>query len=355
MARKVRLGESVSHQRLRITPLYSISDSVLDYVLFDETVAGTLIEVIEVSRGGSVPELLVRNRAKVRVLLPDGTTLIGSKQNRVVNVSIMLAPLSETVIPVSCVERGRWSFSSPQSSPSEYADKELRRQMCSEATEGLQREGKVQVSQSGVWCHVDKMLKGAGAYSPSNAYHAVHEKWNQQLSEYQERLPWPDNSTGVAVEVDGKVETIELFDKPDTLRRLWPRLLRSYAVGALASRGLDESRTACGTVAQSEVSAFLSRAVAGEAVKSAPLGAGTSLRISSLDSVGAALVCENQLVHLSVFANRNGGSSSATDMMSSRGETAPNPSPNVERPSETPPNPSPNAERPGRPWWRFWM
>jgi hypothetical protein len=333
--RNVRFGDPISYQRLRVTPLYSAGPPALDYLLFDDTVAGKLVEVLEVSRGGSVPELLVRNRAQVHVFLADGTTLIGSKQNRVVNVSILLAPLSETVIPVSCVERGRWSFSTPQSSPSEHVDKELRRAMCADATAALERNGKVQVSQSGVWCHVDQMLKGAGAHSPSNAYHAVHVKWNEQLAEYQQRLSWPDNSAGVAVEVDGQVETIELFDKPDTLRRLWPRLIRSYAVGALASHAPPSP------TGQSDLSSFLSRALADNLVKSAQLGAGTSVRLASHDSVGAALVCNDQLIHLSVFANRNHATSNPNNITSAQDETA------LEQ--------QPNHGQHGRPWWRFWM
>lgn len=33
--------------------------------------------------------------------------------------------------------------------------------------------------------------------------------------------------------IGGKVSGFELFDSPDTLRKLWPKLLRSYGLDAL--------------------------------------------------------------------------------------------------------------------------
>ena len=56
---------------------------------FDESV---LVE--EVSEGGSVPDLLVDNKGAARVLFLEGEELIGAKQNRMTNRSILLAPSS---------------------------------------------------------------------------------------------------------------------------------------------------------------------------------------------------------------------------------------------------------------------
>src|SRR5215470_10510460 len=81
--------------------------------------------------------------------------------------------------------------------------------------------------------HVHAMLEGAGVRSPTAAYHALYEKWQPEFADYQAQLRLPENACGVAVEIDGLLEAVDLFDKPSTLHKLWPRLVRSYVVSAL--------------------------------------------------------------------------------------------------------------------------
>lgn len=54
-----------------------------------------------------MPELVVENPLAERVLLYDGEELVGAKQNRIVNVSVLVEAKSSLRIPVSCVEQGR--------------------------------------------------------------------------------------------------------------------------------------------------------------------------------------------------------------------------------------------------------
>ena len=67
-----------------------------------------LVVVKEVSEGGSVPRLNLANLSNSYVLVNDGTQLVGAKQNRIVNATILIAPGTEVAMPVSCVEAGRW-------------------------------------------------------------------------------------------------------------------------------------------------------------------------------------------------------------------------------------------------------
>lgn len=66
----------------------------------------------EVSQAGHVPELAFENTSAQRVLRVDGDELVGARQNRIVNISILVGAGKKLVIPVSCVEQGRWSYRS---------------------------------------------------------------------------------------------------------------------------------------------------------------------------------------------------------------------------------------------------
>jgi hypothetical protein len=321
----------IGYQRLRIIPLRLKITSDLEYLTLDE-LSAALVTIEESSPSGSVPELRVRNRAKDRIFILDGSTLTGARQNRVVNLSVMLAPESLTVIPVSCVERGRWSYLARHCTPSWVSDSALRAMMCRGATDSLSKSESVGIDQGAVWHYVEGMLYGSGAASPTRAYHALYERWHQELADYEAHLPAPANACGAAVEVDGRVQAVDLFDKPDTLRRLWPGLAKSYALAALGPG------TVWGNAAG--VKGFLDRVLASDGASHETAGIGTTVRLATDEGVGAALLCDDRLVHLSIFAN---------DISKLGGSHAPLSAPQ-EKEAGTEPKPSKSPH----PWWRFW-
>lgn len=111
---KLEFGELQSFNNMGVIPLLTSINGSPKYLTLKEALEKKLLKVKEVDEGGSVPELRVINKAKVSVLLLDGEELVGAKQNRVVNTTILLKKESETVIPVSCTEQGRWSYVSEE-------------------------------------------------------------------------------------------------------------------------------------------------------------------------------------------------------------------------------------------------
>ncbi|MCS7008268.1 MAG: hypothetical protein NZL88_12005, partial [Gaiellaceae bacterium] len=104
----VQLGEPLEHRGIVIWPLFPRRDPVAEYVTLDEALPRGL-QIREVNDAGSVPELVVENPLPERVLLYDGEELLGAKQNRILNVTVLVEARSRLTIPVSCVEEGRWA------------------------------------------------------------------------------------------------------------------------------------------------------------------------------------------------------------------------------------------------------
>jgi hypothetical protein len=326
------IEDPIGYEKVRLFPLRFNRVSQLQYLTLDDAASEKLVTIEETCAAGSVLKLRVRNRAKDRILIVDGSTLIGAKQNRVVNLSIMLAAESETEIPVSCVERGRWSHRTPEVALSYFADHGLRGKMCRGTTASLREAKEVRPDQGEVWEHVEGMLGGFGAASPTLAYHAMYEKLGQKLTDDETHLKVPENACGVAVEIDGSLRAVDLFDKPNTLQKLWPRLGRSYLVGALYPQSIR-----CKKIGVKE---FLEQALGSRSESYEPVGVGTTLRLTNAECVGAALACDGELVHLSLFAKEEAEPGSSETVLPEPEESNPG--------QETTPN------SPRRPWWRFW-
>ena len=104
-----QIGEPVEHRGIVVAPLFPTRDPVARYVTLDEALPRGL-RITETDESGSVPELVAHNPLEADVLLYDGEELVGAKQNRILNVTV-LAPAGKTIpIPVTCVEQGRWRW-----------------------------------------------------------------------------------------------------------------------------------------------------------------------------------------------------------------------------------------------------
>ncbi|MCY3943646.1 MAG: hypothetical protein OXG18_07785, partial [Gemmatimonadetes bacterium] len=93
------LADPMNHGGLTVFPLASDRSSSLSYLLLEDGLRKDLVSIREVSEGGSVPELTVESRADKPVLIVDGEELMGAKQNRVANLTMLLAARKTTVIP----------------------------------------------------------------------------------------------------------------------------------------------------------------------------------------------------------------------------------------------------------------
>jgi hypothetical protein len=120
----------VSHGALAVIPLLAPNLDDPDWLTLEDLIPPSprrgegrvrgeadRARVTEVSEAGSVPFLQVANGADRPLLLLDGEELIGAKQNRILNTTVLVAAHTEVTIPVSCVVQGRWGYRGRQFRP----------------------------------------------------------------------------------------------------------------------------------------------------------------------------------------------------------------------------------------------
>ena len=271
------------------------------YVLLDDALASRAAEITEVSEQGSVPELRFVNRGTAPVLLIDGQELLGAKQNRIVNLTILAPPETTLTIPVSCVESGRWSARSRAFSAAprtQYASG--RAQRVAQVTKSIVDEGVRMSDQAAVWADIARKSARLCAQSDTGAMEAIFDRHASFIDRSVDAFKPQDTQVGVMFAVNDSILGLDLFDDAATLSRVLPKLVRAAAVDALDRS--SESR-ADAKVAARACELFLAHLASAAQHSSRAVGLGEDVRLSSPSIAGAALVVDDAVVHLSAFAS----------------------------------------------------
>jgi hypothetical protein len=142
------------------------------------------------------------------------------------------------------------------------------------------------------------------ASSPTGALHDVFEQKQASFDGFKRGIVLEGGEAGVAFFVNGLFAGIELFDRPGTLAKLFPKLLSGIAIEAMDADGARPSPRRSKT--PEEMTEYVKR-IFGEVGRSLfekfePVGIGEDWRYDGKRSFGKALCHETDLVHLSVFA-----------------------------------------------------
>jgi hypothetical protein len=294
------LGAPQVHLNLSVFPLIAQSDDAPSYVLLDDALEKKLAKVTEVSGAGSVPELALENSSAERILLVDGDQLIGAKQNRIVNISILVGAGKRIVIPVSCVEQGRWRYKSDSFSSSNSAlFAKARASKMSQVSASLRSTGARSSNQGQIWAAVAEKASTLGHMSETMAMEDLYEKRTSDLADYARSFRAEPRQRGAVVAIDGQIAGMELFDSASAFARYFEKLVRSYAMDAVETKK-DKPVVA----AEQDVRRFLESLKLATAERFAALGEGEDIRLSGDRIEGGALMAEGRVVHLAGYAKQ---------------------------------------------------
>jgi len=296
-----RLLDPITYENISIFPVISsVSRDTSAFVTLDEGLSSGEVIVREqgsdgmarsrgvalpqYNTGASVNQLVLINRGKRPVVLLAGELVSGGKQDRIIAKDRIVAPGSDPLpLDVFCVEHGRWS-SGLQFSPANTM-----------VHPSVREQAAVNQSQTEVWDSVQKgttsnvtaapsaapriearELNDVVASAPTQSYSKIYQHSRVGLSvdsfvdELQRRFARVtsgrkgEHIVGVVVAYGGEVAWSDIFASSDLFYHYWTKLLRSYAVEALARPTFRE------VASRDDADEFLRRLRGREQVESEP-------------------------------------------------------------------------------------
>lgn len=231
--------------------------------------------------GNDVNSLIVVNHSDKPLYLMPGEVIIGGSQDRTIGNELVVAAHSPpTKVPVYCVEHGRWGSKGVEqtlaqlnnASASSALDDSVSlsisqtqtlSQVAQEADRGrfvasvgqLGKAARVAVQseqdQSAVWDKVAETNDKSGVSSFSGAFTANYsdvdnlKRLEPYLEGLQSKVAKQEQVVGVLVAINGKIESIDVFESTPLFQKVWPKLLKSYSLDAVNARDEEAKVAEC--------------------------------------------------------------------------------------------------------------
>src|SRR5271165_1169012 len=277
-----RLLEPVSYENLSVFPVVSASgyDTRAFLTLEEGLASGEIIvreqgsetivrnrdqnRVVPPTYGGpSVNQLVLINRSKRPLILLAGELVSGGKQDRVIAKDRIVAPGSDPLpLNVFCVEHGRWSAGAEFKAANTIVHPSVREQAAvkqdqSEVWESVTVGTAVSTSRSAAPSAAPRMSaeiigQTVRTEAPTQSYNKIYNSRaiggsvDSFVEEVQRRFRSETSGlkgervVGVVIAYGGEVAWSDIFASGELFDQYWNKLLRSYAVEALARPTLRE-------------------------------------------------------------------------------------------------------------------
>ncbi len=277
------------HEGLSIIPLKSEPSKTTDILTLKKGFDLGLVEVKE-CEVEDVNNILITNNAVTPLILIDGEEVIGAKQNRIVNNTVMVPPKTTMKISVSCTERGRWSYKDNTSSDFceslYFATSDTRRAKASAADENSR--------QQIVWNSIDKFSRRCSIQPETSAMADCYEDFNQDQEDYLNYFEISEGQTGLIAIINNEIRGIELFNNPEIYRNYHDKIIRSYIIDSLDFKEDN-------LVDNDKVSEIIENISKSELIQEENEGLGKLIKFSNDYGSGSALIYDDEIIHMPYF------------------------------------------------------
>lgn len=324
----IELLDSQKFKNMEVIPVRINSHNPKDYLTLKRGISAGFVEITEceISTVGTV---LARNNASIPLVLIDGDEIVGAKQNRIMNRSLIIQPKSTMPVSVSCTEQGRWHYgrsgidyingmnynrvefdSTIHEDFDESDDLGIENFHCSDfAADFSTRSNKSRAlfenrdCQSTVWNSINELENKTSFKSRTSALNDNYVHHRVKHNEYLRNFRIEYGQSGAIFIIDGQIKGLELFGNPSIYHDYHEKILRSYIMDAIAnlnSKYCDDIYYSS-RVLIDDIKDFLRELSFSEFRQSENRGIGRHLQFANNYGTGATLLDGNNLVHLVYF------------------------------------------------------
>ena len=281
-----RLLDPITYENITIFPVVSSANQdTRDFLTLDEGLStgevivseqgaeglartrdGRPVVIRQYNTGASVNQLVLVNRSKRPLLLLAGELVSGGKQDRIIGKD-RIVPVGAPPLPldVFCVEHGRWSSGAQFTAAKTMVHPSVREQAAVNQSQtevwSAVRNGSTYSARAGVVMPEAQAAPRVNAEmlndvivsaAPTQSYDKIYQgnrlgvSIDEFVSELQRHFNRQTNGlkgervVGVVVAYGGEVAWSDIFASGELFDHYWGKLLRSYAVEALARPTLRE-------------------------------------------------------------------------------------------------------------------
>ena len=213
----------------------------------------TLAEAMEqkkatIAETGDVNQLTIESRCDVPIYVHAGAIIKGGKQDRMIKDDYVVPPRAKITLHVFCVEQGRWRARGTESVEGFSGNSVMA------SSKELKLAARDSKEQGKVWGEVasaqKKLSENTGGdvrakESASSLQLTLEDKKVQAATEeYSKALADivkdKKDVVGYAFAINGKINSVDVYGARSLFVRLWPQLLGSTAVEAVAAYEKDK-------------------------------------------------------------------------------------------------------------------
>lgn len=271
---------------ITIIPLKTDYTTNVDVLNLKKGIEMGLVNIRECNPS-TVNEIIVENNAVTPLVLIDGEEIIGAKQNRIMNKTMLVPEKTTMKVPVSCTEHGRWDYTQEFKNSEYIANSNTRRAKAFNDFNGIDAQ---RIVWDSIQCLEHDIEFSSETSAMSESYDTLKETQNREI----ESFPRLENQTGMIIIIDNEIKGIEIFNNPQLYAFYHEKILKSYLI--------DSVKTDCeNEFNKFAIEEFLDNISKSKFIENEKIGLGESYKFMTDYGIGSILVFENENVHMQYF------------------------------------------------------